>query len=99
MTTRTAKFWVSDASFRNIKNGEYFPTIKTMNEPNEIQISWQEPKKKVKAWRWVYSAFYGYHHHVTDKYYSSIEELKKHWAIREDKAQPLLWTEVEMEEE
>lgn len=46
--TKTKTFYVSDTYFRNIKNSCMFNTSPSEGVQNKIQISWQEPEKKIE---------------------------------------------------
>lgn len=102
MTTKTAKFWVSAANMDRIKSGGMGSVVtvnleKTEYFVNEVEISWQEPKKKVKKYRWAYGDLTTEFAYVTSGYYSTLEELKKGLYVDVNRTQKIEFTEIEVE--
>lgn len=105
MTTKTAKFWVSDDDYEKIESGEnslgcVLNGQKDDYFKHEIQISWEEPKKIVKKWRWSFKCSTG---DIFTSYvcFSTKEDLVEHYkrlGTTITHAEPIKFTEQEFEE-
>lgn len=77
MKTITKTFYVSDSDFKSMKNGylgAYALQLKDQFNRNEIQISWQEPEKKVEITESEFNA-------ICSNYKLNGEDCEKHSLI------------------